>query len=416
MNTPSIGAPDIRIPQLDVMRGVAVLGIYLINVFVFALPSTALALPQLWGDDVFWNTVTWSFSEIFVEGTMRGLFSILFGASALVFLSEAKMAEQGLAVVERYYRRTLLLLFFGVIHGFLLLNTLDVLYAYGLLGMFLFPLRRIGGFKLLAGGVALLALASVHVASLGEGSEPDAEPVHEAMSGEAMANFEIAATEHMRDEIAIYHTDYPTIFFFQFSDVVNQESALMYSSHLFDIGGMMLVGMALLKLGVLNGSRPALAYLTLAVLGYCMGGALRGHGIQQIWAENFDPNMIQIMTTRPLYGMDRLAITLGHVGLIGLICKASWTGFLTRPLAALGRMALTNYIGQTVISIFLFYGFGFALFGTMERLELYGVAFAVWATQAAFSMAWLKRHRLGPLEWVWRSLIYGAPQPMKRVQ
>jgi len=409
------GAPDIRIVQLDVMRGVAVLGIYLINVFVFGLPSAAIALPHLWGEAVALNTGVWAFSETFVEGTMRGLFSMLFGASALVFLSEARMAEHGLAVVDRYYRRTVLLIVFGVAHAFLLLNTLDVLYAYGLLGMFLFPLRRVGGYKLLAGGAALLALASVSVASLQEDAAGEPPAPYEAMGGEELAAFEDAARRIMQADVATYRTDYPTIFFQQLADAVSQQSELMYTSHLFDIGGMMLVGMALLKLGVMSGARPALLYAALAVFGYAAGGALRGYETYQIFASGFDPNMIEAMSARTAYGMDRLALTLGHVGAVGLLCKAAWAAFLTRPLAALGRMALTNYIGQSLISIFLFYGFGFALVGAFELYELYGVVLGVWAAQTAFSMVWLRHFRLGPLEWVWRSLIYGYRQPLRRV-
>ncbi|MBF0250067.1 MAG: DUF418 domain-containing protein [Alphaproteobacteria bacterium] len=400
---------------MDIMRGVAVLGIFFINVFVFAQPSTALAFPQLWGDAVFWNTATWSINEIFLDGTMRGLFSILFGASALVFLSEVRLAEQGAAVIDRYYRRTILLLLFGVVHGFVLLNLHDVLYAYGLLGMFLFPLRNVDGRTLLICGAAFLTLASVHISTQGGGAG-----LHEAvpatlMSAEARAGFNVGAREHMQDEIALYLMDYPTIFFYQFDYVVSQESMVMYTTHLFDIGGMMLIGMALFKLGVLNGSRSALFYLALAVAGYAVGGgALRGYGVYQIYAADFDPGVLQTITNRTMYGMDRLAITLGHVGAIGLLCKASWAGVLTRPLAALGRMALTSYISHTVMSIFLFYGFGLGLFGTMQRLEIYLVALIVCAAQIVLSVVWLNRYRLGPLEWVWRSLIYGKPLPMKR--
>ncbi|MCW8916773.1 MAG: DUF418 domain-containing protein [Magnetovibrio sp.] len=413
-HTRSGAAPDLRIVQLDVMRGVAVLGIYLVNVFVFGLPSTAVELPHLLGEAVTLNTTTWAISGTFIEGSMRGLFSILFGASTLVFLSEARVAEQGLAVVDRYYRRTILLMLFGMIHGFFLLNTLDVLYAYGLLGMFLFPLRRLGGYTLLAGALALLALSSVHVMSLSTEAEPAPSETEVVLSPESYEKFKGAAYEHMATEIEIYRTDYLTIFSLQFEDVIDQESLTMYTNHLFDIGGMMLIGMAMFKLGVLSGARSMLLYLGLAVFGYSIGGGMRGYGMYQVYAANFDPNMIQIVISRSFYDMDRLALTLGHVGVIGLICKAAWAKILTHPLAALGRMALTNYIAQTIISIFLFYGFGFGLFGAFERFELYGVVLFVWISLGAFSILWLKGFYLGPLEWVWRSLVYGTIQPLRR--
>ena len=128
-------APYVRIVQMDVLRGFAVLGIYWINIFVFALPYSDYGIPEELNDNSMINLVIQVISEIFVEGTMRGLFSALFGASALIFLAEARLAASGLELVDRYYRRTLILIMFGVIHGYLLLWPYDVLYAYGLLGL-----------------------------------------------------------------------------------------------------------------------------------------------------------------------------------------------------------------------------------------------------------------------------------------
>lgn len=104
--TPGTSAPASRIEQLDVTRGFAVLGIYWINIAIFALPHGAYALPSLWGEATQANILTWAFSELFVEGSMRGLFSMLFGASAMVFLDEARLQKQSVDLVDRYYRRS----------------------------------------------------------------------------------------------------------------------------------------------------------------------------------------------------------------------------------------------------------------------------------------------------------------------
>ncbi len=396
------------------MRGVGVLGIYLINVFVFGLPSGALSQPDIWGNAAATNTTIWAVCEIFLDGTMRGLFTLLFGASTLVLLREDRAVDQGLRLADRFFRRTIFLALFGAIHGFLLLNTFEVLFAYGILGMFLFPLRRVGGLHLLVGGVALLILASVQIAPPDEEAAPQKHTSIQTLNEVERANYEIVARHQMELENRVYKSDYWTIFYFQLEDVVSQESEILYRSDLFDIGGMMLIGMALFKLGVLGGRRTVGLYIALVLLGYGVGYTVRGYEMYLIVASNLDPNVIERLYDGIFYDLDRLAITLGHVGLISLLCKATWTSFLTKPLAALGRLALTNYIGQTVISIFLFYGFGFGLVGELERSELIGVALCVWFFQAAFSVIWLKFFFLGPLEWVWRSLIYGAAQPLRR--
>jgi len=114
------------------------------------------------------------------------------------------------------------------------------------------------------------------------------------------------------------------------------------------------------------------------------------------------------------YDISRLPVTLGHVGVIGLLCQYARFDRITNLLAAVGRLALTNYILQTVISIFLFFGFGLALFGVFERYELIYVCLGMWALQIIFSVRWLKYYKYGPLEWLWRSLIYGQPQPFRK--
>ncbi|MDX1811408.1 MAG: hypothetical protein R3240_05645, partial [Gammaproteobacteria bacterium] len=154
-------APNIRIVMLDLLRGFAVLGIYWINIAVFTedINSFFEAVQSELAFSLEW--VSGSFTDDIIEGTMRGLFSILFGASAMVFLNEAKLASQGLEVVDRYYRRTLLLVLFGLIHAYFFLWPYDVLYVYGIFGMFLFPLRKISANFLLIFGIILLFIGDI---------------------------------------------------------------------------------------------------------------------------------------------------------------------------------------------------------------------------------------------------------------
>lgn len=407
-----------RIAQIDVLRGFSVLGIYWVGVGAFGLPYGANALPTLLGTPSDLNLAIWASAEIYVSGAMRGLFSMLFGASALIFLDEARLSSGGLALVDRFYRRNLTLMLFGIAHAYLLLWPHDVLYAYGLLGMFLFPLRKTPAPILLLVGIAMLAVADLEI----DWSQvlgwlwglPPPDGVAAAGAPEESAVFLDWLRMQMAEDIRTYQSGYLEIFVAQAAEVVAQQSTVFYTRHLYEIGGMMLVGMALYRWGVLSGERSASTYLWLMLLGFAVGGWMRGANLYQAYLLDFEPlTLVQLEEGR--WGLGRLPVMFGHVGLIGLLCRWTRAGWLTRALAATGRLALTNYIGQTVFSISLFYGLGFGLFGSLERWQLALVCMGVWVVQIGFSVLWLKHYRYGPLEWLWRSLIFGRPQPMRGV-
>lgn len=413
-------SPNIRIMQLDVLRGFAVLGIYWINIIIFALPSGSYYLPILSESLNIPDFLGWSFTEIFIEGTMRGLFSILFGASAMVFLNEAKLAHQGLDIVDRYYRRSLLLILFGIIHSYLLLWPYDVLYAYGLLGLFLFPLRKVSSRLLIIGGCVLLLSSHVNLFNSftnlfsADSFLPNSiEQVNQTASEPATVSpDEIKQLIDENMESGHYLSSYTHIFNYQFDDVIEQHSSTMYTQHVFDIGGMMLIGMALLKLGILSGQRSRRFYLVLLTSGYLVGTIFRAIGIY--FQLKYDFDLFENKSHGGIdYDIGRLPITLGHIGLIGLLCQSLRLKSITNALTAVGRLALTNYIMQTLISIFLFYGFGFALYGKLNQAQLIFTCIAVWSFQITFSISWLHFFKFGPLEWLWRSLIYGKRQPLK---
>lgn len=414
--------------QLDVLRGFSVLGIYWINVVIFGLPYGAYALPTLIGEAHEANLITWAFSEIFISGTMRGLFSMLFGASAMLLLDELRVASHGVSAVQHYYRRNLLLILFGLVHGYFLLWPYDVLYAYGLFGLFLFPLRRLAAQALLLAGCLLLLASDIEFiqpqvddkdsfySRVRTTQDDDADTGSWRQAAARAKTRQIESLQiQMEDNMELRRSGYRTIFMRQLDDVVDQQSTSLYQKHVFDIGGMMLIGMALFKLGVLNGRRSLRFYIALTVIGYASGVAFRGYSVYAELVHGFNLSSIDQRNLVD-YDFSRLPLTLGHVGLVMLLCRSRFfTGF-TRLLANVGRMALTNYILQTLVSIFLFYGFGLALIGEFERYQLVYLCAAMWVFQIALSTLWLARFRFGPLEWFWRSLTYGKRQPLRKLR
>jgi len=424
-------APYIRIVQIDVLRGYALLGIYWINVIVFGLPGSLYGVPNIVGDLPQLNIAFWGFSEFYVEGTMRGLFSLLFGASALVFLDEAKLAVHGTALVDRFYRRNMLLIVFGLLHAYLLLWPYDVLYDYGLIGMFLFPLRKLSPRLLLVIGVLVLLLGEVDLrtalqqiqwrhdvaASVETHTETDAQGDGTNKLAMPIVGIDAATRESIMssvsDDIEARQRDYLDQFVDNADTVVLEETVKFYTTHVFDIGGMMLIGMALLKLGVLSGERSRGFYLWLMLGGYGIGLLVRGYIILRDIDIGFNPD-VAMQGSGIDYNFGRLPVTLGHVGLIGLLCKISLFDRFNRILARLGRMALTNYIMQTLLSVFLFYGIGLGLYGKLQHYQLLFVILGMWTWQAIFSTLWFRYFKQGPLEWVWRSLIYGQRQALRK--
>ena len=412
-----------RFEQIDVLRGFAVLGIFWINIVVLGLPHGAYAYPTLFGTANTANLWTWAVGEVFVEGTMRGLFSMLFGASALIFLDEARLATAGVAAVDRYYRRNLLLMAFGMAHAYLLLWPYDVLYAYGLFGMLLFPLRRVRARWLLGVGLALLLAGDADFDVLpseglilvpieGDFEESTAPRSETALRSKIKEKLELAQYE-MGGDIETARAGYWTLFRDRLPVTIDQQSTQMYIQHVFDIGGMMLLGMALLKLGVLTGRRGAGVYVLLLLGGYAAALLLRGGDVYQALSKGFDVALFEEVGGIN-HDLGRLPGTLGHIGLIGLLCRSAVLDPVAKILGRVGRVALTNYVGQTLVSVILFFGFG--LYGTLERYQLGLLCAGIWGAQILFSHLWLTRFRLGPLEWLWRSLIYGEVQPFRLQQ
>ena len=179
--------------------------------------------------------------------------------------------------------------------------------------------------------------------------------------------------------------------------------------------GMMLIGMGLMKAGVFSAERSMKFYATLAIAGYVIGFSLTGYGMKQLFAADFD--FVYFFRAGGIYDyIGSVFVALGHVGLLMIVFRSGILGGLRKRLAAVGRMALSNYLTHTLIFTVLFCGFGFGLFGQINRFGLIWFVFGVWVLQLLISPIWLKHFRFGPAEWIWRTLTYWKRQPMRVTQ
>ncbi|HYD13176.1 MAG TPA: DUF418 domain-containing protein [Allosphingosinicella sp.] len=424
--TPAQAAPAARrIEALDFVRGVALCGILLMNIIDFGLPD-AYTNPQNSGGATGVNLVTWVITEIGFEGTQRALFSMLFGASVILFTS--RLEAQGRAdAADIYVRRNLWLVGFGMVNAFLLLWHGDILYSYGIVALFLYAFRKLaakwmlllGVGALLAGAVwnynetrATLALYEPYPAAA---AARDAGAELTEAQETAISEWEQEQSEYISSADAIarkirnYTTNYEHAFAYMAGINVIYQTYGLYR-YFFDIFGMMLIGMALFRLGVLTLERRTGLYVAMMLGGYAIGLATNALETKYIMDHGFSALAFAEVSTT--YDLGRLGMTIGHLGLLLLFVRSGWLRWLRRGFAAVGRMAITNYLMHSAICLVIFILMG--NYGQLERHQLYYVVFAIWAFQLVFSSVWLKLYKFGPVEWLWRSLTYLKPQPMRR--
>lgn len=426
-------SPAERIFALDVIRGFAVLGILLMNILGFGLtgPAYTSATAEVGGADGL-NHWAWLAEMFYFEGTMRGLFTLLFGAGVILYTSRLEKAGLGLRMADLYFRRNLWLWVFGLFNAWILLWQGDILYFYGLAALFLFVFRNLPVRKLLLWAALLLCIQPIvgirdYQALAGAHAQAPAL-IEKEKAGQALSKREEATLEDYRDSFKEVKPDmaqvekanrqmrggYQTAAYRVRNHVWHFETEFFAMMGLWECLGMMLVGMALFKSGALTLGWSTRTYLALLLAGYGFGLTVNALEIRHVLSHPGDPVAAMLPWTLT-YDLGRIPTTLGHVALAMLVIRSGWFRGLLAPFAAAGRMALSNYLAQSVISLFLFTGLGLGWFGQLQRYELYYVVLGIWAMELAWSPLWLARFQYGPMEWLWRSLTRWQVQPIRKV-
>jgi uncharacterized protein len=420
-----------RIVSIDTLRGVALLGILLINIIGFGLPDSAFSFPINAGGHTGLNLAFWYVNQIFFEDKMRSLFSMLFGAG-VVLLTQRAEERGGLRARGIYYRRTLWLTVFGLLHAYFIWIS-DILYYYGVVGLALFPLRKLRPATLLAtGALSLLIVCGtttlIHYSQIrtrdralavtrlvAAGGLPTEEERAAQKEWEEESKDIRPAPAELAKEIKLHRGGYWELFKWRLKEVLVAQAVLLFpfvSFVVLDAPGMMLIGMAMLKLGILTAERDRKFYLLMIILGYGIGGTINAITGYYFARSGFDLGKESLVwTIGSVPG--RLLVAGGHIGLVMLIVKSGWLKRLTSRLAAIGQMALTCYLATSLICTTIFEGYGLGLFAKLQRYQLLYVVFSVWLFLLIASTIWLRHFRFGPMEWVWRSLTYWRKQPMK---
>lgn len=394
-----------RILALDVLRGFAVLGILVMNIQSFAMPLAAYSNPTGWEMQSPLDFLLWGFAHLVAEQKFMTIFSILFGAGVALMLQRLEERDARVAVI--HYRRTLGLILIGLAHSYLLWYG-DILVTYGVCALFLYPFRRVRPSRLLIVGIVLLCVAPV--VSQGYSLYVSQLPEEEATA--ALAGLE-PSEEQVAREVELYRGSWIEQMEHRAPTALSFQTMILAFFTLWRAGGLMLIGMALYKWGVLTARRSPAFYRRLVLVGAATGLPLVLASLLYIVRHGFDFLAVWFAAGVLNYA-GSLGVAFAYVGGVMWWCLAGRPGPLTHALGAAGRMALTNYLLQTILCTLVFYGFGLGLFGRLGLAAQWLVVLGVWAVSLVLSPWWLARYRFGPFEWLWRSMTYLRWQPMRR--
>lgn len=421
-----------RLVILDSLRGIAILGILLMNIPGFGFAEIIATDPTILNETGI-NYKTWYFIEWTLEGTQRALFSMLFGAGMILFISRQEKKVAGVMPAEYFFRRQLWLLVFGLFNGFVLLWFWDILFHYAIAGMILFAFRRMAPKGLLIGaGICLLLSTAFDNVSLYDRKLTIAKGERvaridtmktkltdqqtadlAAMNGFKESSTREAKLKKVEKENKAVLGSYGVLFDHQTDKTVRVEMKYGYYG-IWDILLFMLVGIAFYKNGWLLGKAPTWIYWMMFIVGAGAGLLISWSRLQSIIDSGFNYFDYTKNISITYYEASRAFRSIGFFGLVMLLYKSGWFKWLFEILRPVGQMAFTNYLLQSLIGAIYFYGIGFGNFSKLERHELYYYAGAVWIFQIILSHIWLRQFRFGPFEWLWRTLTYWKLQPFRK--
>jgi uncharacterized protein len=417
-----------RVETLDVVRGFALLGILLMNIVAMGLPMAAYFNPAALGPPSDSDFRTWFVINTFFEGSMRTLFSMLFGAGFILLLDRLDQRGLGLMGAKIYARRIMLLMLMGFIDIVIFLWSGDILLVYAVTALFLLPFWKSKLRGLIVWASVLLVLQTVFavgggvkfremetsyreaVAVRDAGQTPTEEQSATIRTWEETTGFFQATEKSIKESMDRATAGWPAVAGYNFGEIFTMELGFFAMTGVLDALFAMLLGMIAWRLGLLQGRWRTQHVLILTAIGFGLGIPLNWWETQSIVNSGYTIHgFFSMMST---YQISRVLLAAGWLGLVLLACKAPWMNWFRAGVGAVGRMALSNYLAHSIIAAVVFIGFGF--YGDLTRTELYYVVFAMWAFNIVFSLAWLSAFQMGPAEWLWRAGTYGAwPQLRK---
>lgn len=396
-----------RIISLDVIRGTAILGILLMNIQSFSMPGQAYLNPMAYGNMTGLDRWVWVLSHLLADQKFLSIFSMLFGAS-LVMIAEKAEARTGRSW-PTHYQRNFWLLMFGLIHGYFFWYG-DILAPYAFCSFFIFFFRKLSVKKLLFLGLLFFSVSSViHIV---KGMELMALPdsiLEQIQTGWAPGD------KISQRIVTGYQGNWPSQMAQRVRMLEMMYTELFPTFYLWRISGLMLMGMALFKSGFLQGKGSKRLYRTIFYTGLGLGLPLVIAGLLFNFGHNWQMQYSLYFGAEFNY-WGSLFMSLAYISALVLWGQSGKGKRLVVWLGNTGKMALSNYLLQTLICTLIFYGHGLGMFGKVSRVGQLAIVISVWTFQILLSQYWQKHFRFGPMEWCWRSLTHLKIQPARKSQ
>lgn len=399
---------------LDAMRGFAVMGILAMNIIAFAMPEWAYVTPLAYGGESLSDRIAWFLSAVFVDGKMRGLFSLLFGASLMLITERAE--AKGASAARTHYARMAWLALFGLAHFYFIWFG-DILFLYAMLGCVAFLFRHWEPARLIKWAIIIFLIGWLFWGLQFVGlqilqffaTRPDADASLVAQYREILNSPAFAM--NVEADLALHRGGYAEIVASKLRDWSDPLFAILQGGH--ETLALMMVGMALLKNGFLTGQLEPEEYRRwvrrLLLPGLVLSALVAG------WVAMMGFDLVTSLAAFLTWSaIPRMMLTIAYAALLLLLIRRMAGGALLGRVAAAGRVAFTNYLGTSIVMTTIFYGYGFGLYGDFGRAALWLFVITAWAVMLLWSKPWLDRFHYGPFEWLWRSLARAEVQRLRR--
>ncbi|MDD3800012.1 MAG: DUF418 domain-containing protein [Novosphingobium sp.] len=393
-----------RLATLDLVRGVAVLGILAINIGGFAGPMASLTSPHLPRPVGAVDEAAFAFSFLFFEGKMRALFSLLFGAGIVLFWEHAEAAGRDGDVLQVH--RLFWLMLLGALHYFVLWWG-DILFLYAVCGLGALLLRPLSNRALLAIALGLYFTWSLSGLFASMPAVHAEAALRQGTASAAQVHLVNAWFEPVRDwaaqEMRESRFGFLGLLLVKLGERPLWQIDMVLSSFAETLP-LMLVGMVIYRTGLLTGATPRARLMATGLACTATGLAITAGFLAWAWPRHFPPIAMEAAL---VWGMalPHLLCGCGYAALLVLATPRLAPTAVGCRLIAAGRMAFSNYILTSLVMTFAFYGWGLGLFGSMTLAQQWLFVLGGWVLMLGWSEPWLHRYRRGPLEWLWRSLI-----------
>lgn len=381
-----------RMLSIDILRGMAILGIFLVNMPSFHTPILYINGVSYWDES--WERMLYIFSDIFAQASFYPLFAFLFGFGAIIIA--VRSVDRGVSFPFLFMKRLCFLLAVGCLHAFFIWHG-DILVNYAVFGFaFLFFYKWQGKYLIWLGSFLYIVPFAVFGAffllmSFVDGGlmeiQNDVAMMKQSLEIYSEGTFIEVTNQRMEDW---YMVNNPTNAIFLF----------------FSIFPFFLIGAGVAKQGWLQkASRYKRSLRTLAIISFLTGLAIKL--LPYIMVNDYGTTFVQDYFGGPL-------LTMFYITAIALLVEKAWAYKLFYPLSFVGRMSMSNYLFQSIVCSLIFYSYGLGLYGKVTYTEGFLLMMAVFSIQLLLSYWWMKRFRFGPVEYVWRFITYGKKPVMKR--